>query len=331
MADLSGHWQRRFHRLHLVERLLADGHRVRDVLDDFNAGNRANLAGVLNRIELIEGSITDPIRVRAAVDECEIVYTSPTAFGRPEHRRPHDDARDLRHRHAPRSAGRPGRRRLRRVVYAGSARPTAISRAMFAARRSCSFRSPPTPPPSSQGACCTCVTEVYRLETVRLRFFNVFGPRQIRPVPIPASLPILPEGDGRRPRADHLQRRPAICCIRLRRQRRPGNASRPAGRAPKAVSGVYNVRMGTNVTLSTSSPPSTSFSALSFSPPRGVLQLGDVRDSRSDISAARRGRLRPTSGSSTACAETLEGTPGLGSEIADAAHSMGRHRNPRAR
>ncbi|HEX3314904.1 MAG TPA: NAD-dependent epimerase/dehydratase family protein, partial [Gemmataceae bacterium] len=43
---------------HLVERLLADGHRVR-VLDDFSTGNRANLAGVLDKIELIEGSITD--------------------------------------------------------------------------------------------------------------------------------------------------------------------------------------------------------------------------------------------------------------------------------
>src|SRR5262245_32062417 len=51
---------------HLVEHLVAEGHRVR-VLDDFSTGRRENLAPWLSDIELIEGSITDlPLCLTAA-------------------------------------------------------------------------------------------------------------------------------------------------------------------------------------------------------------------------------------------------------------------------
>src|SRR5262249_43579747 len=58
---------------HLAEALVARGNAVR-VLDDFSTGHRANLQAVRDRVELLEGSITDPARVAEAVKGCAVVY-----------------------------------------------------------------------------------------------------------------------------------------------------------------------------------------------------------------------------------------------------------------
>src|SRR5260370_42411746 len=58
---------------HLVEQLLQQGWRVR-VLDNFSTGKAANLAGVLDRIELIHGSITDEKTAMEAVAGCDVVF-----------------------------------------------------------------------------------------------------------------------------------------------------------------------------------------------------------------------------------------------------------------
>src|SRR5262245_15344780 len=58
---------------HVTEALLERGHRVR-VLDDFSTGRRSNLDAVRERIELIEGSITDADVVRAAVEGVQCVF-----------------------------------------------------------------------------------------------------------------------------------------------------------------------------------------------------------------------------------------------------------------
>jgi UDP-glucose 4-epimerase len=57
---------------HLVERLAADGARVR-VLDNFASGDRANLAAVQGDVEIIEGDIRDANTVRSAMQGCEVV------------------------------------------------------------------------------------------------------------------------------------------------------------------------------------------------------------------------------------------------------------------
>src|SRR5262249_5921141 len=50
---------------HLVEALVEAGHRVR-VLDNFSTGDPANLEGVRDRAEVVEGDVTDPESVRRA-------------------------------------------------------------------------------------------------------------------------------------------------------------------------------------------------------------------------------------------------------------------------
>ena len=58
---------------HLVDRLIAEGARVR-VLDDFSTGRRLNLEHALDGIELIEGSVTDPSVCEAACRGVDHVF-----------------------------------------------------------------------------------------------------------------------------------------------------------------------------------------------------------------------------------------------------------------
>ena len=271
---------------HLVERLLADGHRVR-VLDDFSTGNRANLAGVLDKIELIEGSITDPIRVRAAVDECEIVYhlaalpSVVQSIADPMTMHEICATGTLRVLLAARDAG------VRRVVYAGSA--SAYGDQPGDVRRETDLLIPLSPYAAAKLAgehYCTCVNEVYQLETVRLRFFNVFGPRQDPASPYTGVIAIFLKAmaGGRVPTifGDGLQSRDFVYVANV------VQALVKASTAPKAVGGVYNVGMGTSVTLLDLVAAINHLLGSAIIPRHADPRLGDVRDSRSDISAARR-------------------------------------------
>lgn len=163
---------------HLVDALLAHGQTVR-VLDDFSTGKAANLAGASERIELARGSITDPDAVKSAVKDCEIVYHLAAIAS------------------VTKSVETPG---LSHAVCAtgtlnvlDAARQLGVRRVIYAASSSAYGDQPgdsrtesdPLIPLSPYAAAklagehyCTAFTSVYGLETVRLRFFNVFGPRQ---------------------------------------------------------------------------------------------------------------------------------------------------------
>ncbi|HXT37554.1 MAG TPA: NAD-dependent epimerase/dehydratase family protein [Chloroflexota bacterium] len=64
---------------HLVDALLAEGHQVR-VLDDFSTGKRANLTPQPH-LTIVEGSVTDPRLVAAAIEDCQAVYHLAAAIG----------------------------------------------------------------------------------------------------------------------------------------------------------------------------------------------------------------------------------------------------------
>ena len=58
---------------HLVTRLAEEGRSVR-VLDNLYSGSRENLAHLGDRVEFIEGDVTDPDCVAGAVKGVEVVY-----------------------------------------------------------------------------------------------------------------------------------------------------------------------------------------------------------------------------------------------------------------
>ena len=163
---------------HLVERLLKEGKRVR-VIDNFVTGKRDNLNGHMDKIELLEGDILDLEFVRKAVKGIEVVFhqaalrSVPLSVDHPLQTNEVNSQGTLNILVASRDAG------VTRVVYASSS-------SVYGDSPQLPKIEDQTPAPISPYAVsklaaenyCAVFTRVYGLETISLRYFNVFGPRQ---------------------------------------------------------------------------------------------------------------------------------------------------------
>ena len=163
---------------HLVERLLRDGHAVR-VLDNFATGRRENLLPMQADIELVEGDIQSYERVHRAVRGCEGVFHVAALPSVPR------SLQDPLTSNATNVTG------TLNVLLA--ARDEGVGRVVFSSSSSVYGANPALPKhealpvmPISPYAVaklagegyCRSFFEVFALETVALRYFNVFGPRQ---------------------------------------------------------------------------------------------------------------------------------------------------------
>ncbi|HET7590134.1 MAG TPA: SDR family oxidoreductase [Solirubrobacterales bacterium] len=163
---------------HLAHRLLADGNEVR-VLDNFSTGNRANLTPLDGEVEIVEGDIQSYERVHNAVRDCEVVFheaalpSVPRSIQDPLTSNAANVIGTLNLLLASRDSG------VRRVVFASSS-------SIYGADPTLPKREDLAPQPISPYAVaklasegyCRSFSRVYALETVALRYFNVFGPRQ---------------------------------------------------------------------------------------------------------------------------------------------------------
>jgi nucleoside-diphosphate-sugar epimerase len=163
---------------HLVARLLRDGYDVR-VLDNFATGHRENLAELDSEVDLIEGDIQSYERVHNAVRGCELVFhiaalpSVPRSIQDPLTSTASNVTGTLNVLLAARDED------VRRVVFASSSSVYGPQRD-FPQREDAAAR-PISPYGVSKLAAegyCRAFTQVYGLETVALRYFNVFGPRQ---------------------------------------------------------------------------------------------------------------------------------------------------------
>ena len=163
---------------HIASALSASGARVR-VLDDLSTGHRENLDEIGGDIDFIQGSVADEGVLMKALDGAELVF--------------HEAAIPS----VPRSVAEPIQTHIASVDGTFSlllaARDRHVRRVVYAASSS-AYGDQPTlpkhehmaPDPLSPYAVaklvgeyyCQVFTRVYGLETVSLRYFNVFGPRQ---------------------------------------------------------------------------------------------------------------------------------------------------------
>ena len=159
----------------LAEALVIDGQRVR-VLDDLSTGSRVNLT---DDAEVVTGDVRDPATVMDAVGDAEVVYHLAALTSVTRSVRDPVTTNDVNVRgtltvlEAARQAG------VRRVVYASSSSVYGDTEVLP------KHEGLPANPVSPYGvsklageAYCRDFTRVHGLETVALRFFNVFGPRQ---------------------------------------------------------------------------------------------------------------------------------------------------------
>ena len=166
---------------HVVERLLREGARVR-VLDNFSSGRRQNLsfaADAGDRLEVIEGDLRDLAAVERAVRGADVVYhqaamrSVPRSIDDPLGANENNVTGTL---HVLDAARRLG---VRRVVFASSS-------SVYGDNPALPKREDQPPAPISPYAVSKAAdesyarvwTRLYGVETVGLRYFNVFGPRQ---------------------------------------------------------------------------------------------------------------------------------------------------------
>ncbi len=175
---------------HIATALVERHDKVR-VLDNLSTGHLSNLDAVRDKIEFIEADLLDPQAVAAAVDGVDCVFTRPQ---RPPFRgasRSAGHPRRVRngHGHAPRR-GAPGgspAAGLRRFQQRYGDQP-------FSSKRERDLPAPISPYGAAKLAgefYCQAFTSTYKFETVAIRYFNVFGPRQDPNSPYSAVIPLF--------------------------------------------------------------------------------------------------------------------------------------------
>jgi len=232
---------------HLVEALLARGYAVR-VLDNFSTGSLTNLEHLRQRIELIEGGVTDLEAVREAMREVELVFhqaalsSARRSVADPVATHQACDTGTLHVLQAAREA------QARRVIHAStwSVYGDNLHLPMH--------ETDPTEPLSPYAAAklagekyCSVFNRVYGLETVRLRYFSVYGPRQSYDSPYSGVIPLFAEAlrAGRSPviYGDGEQTRDFIYVDDV------VQANLLAAEAPRVAGKVYNIAFGRHTTL----------------------------------------------------------------------------------
>lgn len=270
---------------HLVEALLQQGHHVR-VLDDFSTGKHENLRAVANRVEIFTGSVTDPGALAVAAAGRHLIFhlaaipSVQRSVQDPDATHAACCTGTLRVLEAARAAG------VRRVMYAASS--SAYGDTPGSVRREDDALSPVSPYAVAKlggELYCRCFTQVYGLETVRLRFFNIFGPRQDPRSPYSGVIALFTEAllCGRTPTifGDGLQSRDFTYVANA------VQAMVKASQAPAASGNVYNVGTAGSVSVVDLLAHLNDVLGTHIKPMFANARPGDVRDSQADISRSR--------------------------------------------
>jgi UDP-glucose 4-epimerase len=271
---------------HLVEHLLRDGWNVR-VLDNLSTGKAKNLKGLGQRIDFIQGTINDPSILRPAIAGCDVVFhlaaLPSVARSLVDPMTTHEVCATgtLSVLDAARQMG------VRRVVYAASS--SAYGGTPGALRSESDPIAPLSPYASSKLSgelYCQSFTTVYGLESVRLRFFNIFGPRQDARSPYTGVIALFIAGmlERKRPavQGDGLQSRDFTYVENA------VQALVRAADAPNAVGKVYNIGNGETTTILQLVQHLNDILGTSLAPVHAAARAGDVRHSQADISLARK-------------------------------------------
>jgi UDP-glucose 4-epimerase len=269
---------------HLADRLLAEGADVR-VLDDFSTGRRANLAHNGAAIEVIEGDVRDLERVRRAVEGCEVILhqaalpSVPRSIGDPIASHEVNVTGTLNVLVAARDAG------VRRVIYASSSSVYGFNPELPKSETAIPLPMSPYAAAKLAGeSYCASFANVYDLETVALRYFNIFGPRQDPNSEYAAVIPRFTSAlaDGIAPTifGDGEQSRDFTYVDNV------VDANMAALVAPDAAGQVFNVACGQRTTLNELVRELSARLDSDLDPVYWPERPGDVRHSLADISKA---------------------------------------------
>jgi nucleoside-diphosphate-sugar epimerase len=271
---------------HLVEFLLEGGHAV-TALDDLSTGKRENLSPWIDRIDFIEGSVLDPAMCARAVRGADYVFheaalaSVPRSVSDPAATHAANATGTLNVLIAARDAG------IKRVIYAASS--SAYGDTLELPKHESMASLPLSPYAVAKLAgenYMRAFHASYGLETISLRYFNIFGPRQDPESQYAAVIPKFVTcalersaptifGDGEQTRdftfIDNVVRANMLAC------------DAPAS----ACGGVYNVGCGQRVSLNDLWRCIKERTGTTVDPVYQPARMGDVRDSLASLDAIR--------------------------------------------
>lgn len=290
---------------HLVDALVASGGRVR-VLDDFSSGRRENLEDTADRIEILEGDVSDAAAVTRAVAGVDYIFHEAALASVPKsvddprrnHRVNVDGTLNLLL--AAKDAG------VKRFVLASSA-------AVYGDGPENPKREELEPQPVSPYASAKLIGEVYCrqftaarwVDAVCLRYFNIFGPRQDPGSDYAAVVPIFVETllKGGTPiiYGDGGQTRDFTYIANVVR------ANLLAIERDAAVGGVFNVGCGGSYSVKELHTRLARLLGVQDSARHAPPRAGDVRTSEASLERTRRVLgFEPTVGFEDGLAQTCE-------------------------
>src|SRR5687768_3835484 len=269
---------------HLSEELVRRGHRVR-VADSLITGKRANLAHI-SGIDFLEGDLADLEVARRAVEGCDFVLHQAAIPSVPR------SVKD------PLTSNRANVDGTLNVLLAS--RDAGVKRLVFAASSSAYGDTPTLPKhekmptnPLSPYALQKVIgeeylrmfTRLYGLETVAIRYFNVFGPRQDPTSPYSGVISVFATallenrsptifGDGEQTRDFTYVANVVDGVLR-------------ACEAPGASGEIINVATGGRISLNQLYEEMRKLVGADVKPVYAESRAGDVRDSQADIAKAR--------------------------------------------
>lgn len=270
---------------HLVEDLVRRGRPVR-VLDDFSTGLRDNLAP-LGGVEVVEGSLTDPATVARAVKGAGVVYhlgalaSVARSVEAPAVTHAACATGTLNLLDAARKSG------VRRVVYAASSSAYGGHSSPGGQTEDLPLvaKSPYAAAKLAGELYMQAFAHTYGIETVRLRFFNIFGPRQRADSPYSGVIALFTAAmiAGRAPniQGDGTQSRDFTFVANA------VQALTRAAEAPDASGNVYNVGTGRSITLLELVAALNRILGTDLAPTFGAPRAGDVKFSLADIRRTR--------------------------------------------
>jgi UDP-glucose 4-epimerase len=269
---------------HLVEGLLAAGWSVR-VLDDLSSGLESNLAHTIDRVHFIRGDIRDGETLSDAMSGVEVVFHHAAVASVP---------RSISQPYLTNSVNLDGT-----LQVLETARNTGVRRTVFAASSAAYGNGEELPKvetlpalPQSPYALqkyagevyCRLYHELYGLETVSLRYFNIFGPRQDPESDYAAVIPrfITSALAGQPPviYGDGLQTRDFLYVENV------VQANLKAADAEFASGSVINIGAGKHTSLNELWREIREIIGTDLEPRYEAARPGDVRDSLADISRA---------------------------------------------
>jgi len=272
---------------HVVEHLVEQGREVR-VLDNFSAGKAEHLAAVHGRIDLRKGDVRDLERCREVMDGVQVVihlaavHEVPRSVENPMETHDVNITGTLNVLWAAHGAG------VKRLVLSSSS--AIYGESPVNPRTEATMPSPTSSPYAVSKLAgeyyCQLFSRLYQFETVALRYFNVYGPRQDAASPYAAVIPKFVDslkaqtaptiyGDGEQSR-DFLHIRDCVA------------ATLAACEAPGVSGRFFNIGTGRRTTVNELCAMLQSIIGSDLQPRYEPVRPGDIEHDLADINQARR-------------------------------------------